>query len=378
MNDSSITLSSAPMQEIYRLVAQVAQTKATVLITGETGVGKEIIADAIHKSSSRNARPFKVINCGAFHDGLLHSELFGHERGAFTGAMRQRQGVFEQADKGTLFLDEVGEMPPEVQVQFLRVLETQTFTRLGGNKNINVDVRVVTATNRDLGQTLANKEFRPDLYYRLNKFHIHIPPLRERREDIPPLVDAFISELSHEHGKHITGITSDALQCLKRAAWPGNIRQLKNAVDRAIIVTQTAELELADLPADVALLPQPARLESRKQNPTRELPLEVSEILARLSVIEVISIFGGIPISVWRHLPIETRHAVIRETSFHFAELLGGYQDTVHLSGKDRQQILGEVAQRRIEEYGSLTQAAKSLGIDRRTLKEYAKADGGK
>lgn len=375
MNDSAITLPSAPMKEIYDLVPQVAQTKAAVLITGETGVGKEIIATSIHKKSSRKAKPFKVINCGTLQDSLQDSELFGHEKGAFTGAIYQRHGVFEQATGGTLFLDEVSEMPPETQVKFLRVLETQQFTRIGGNKNINVDVRVVAATNRDIKQALADKTLRSDLYYRLNVFNIHIPSLRERNEDIPPLVDAFISELSHEYGKHVTGITSEALQFLKHAAWPGNIRQLKNVVGRAIIVTQTAELELADFHADVAPVPQLARSESRKQNPTRKLPSEVSEILARLSVIEFTSIFAGIPIYVWQYLPAETRRTVIREASFHFAELLGGYQDAIYIDSKDLHQILAEVAQKQIAKHGSLTRAARSLDIDSRTFKRYIQRD---
>ena len=193
--DTSIPLPSAQMQEIYQLVEQVAVTNATVLITGETGVGKEIVACMIHSTSSRKGKPFKVVNCSAFPDnGLLQSELFGHERGAFTGATYQRLGMFEQADTGTLFLDEVGEMGQEVQAMFLRTLETQEFTRLGGDKTIRTDVRVIAATNKRLETAVKNKQFREDLYYRLNRFHIDVPPLRERREDISLLIDAFIAE----------------------------------------------------------------------------------------------------------------------------------------------------------------------------------------
>ena len=377
MKDTAITLPSPVMQEIYQQAQQVAPTKVIVLITGETGAGKEIIAQEIHNTSSRKHKPFKTVNCSAFPDnGLLQSELFGHERGAFTGATAQRAGMFEQADGGTLFLDEIGEMFFEVQSMFLRVLETQAFTRLGGNKTVQADVRIIAATNQDLAAAVANEKFRRDLYYWLNGFPIHIPPLRERREDISPLVEAFISELSKEHGKHVTGIAPEALQCLKSAVWPGNIRQLKNAINRAIITTQTAELAVEDLPADIALVPQLTRLENGKQDRARVLPAEVSEILARLSVIEFISIFGGIPISVWQHLPAETRETVIRETVFHLAELLGGHQGTIHIGSKDRHQILAEVAQRRVKEYGSLTQAAASLGIDRRTLKVYTEENG--
>lgn len=239
---------SEPMQEVFRLVQQVAPTKATVLITGETGVGKDVIANAIHNSSPRKNRPFKAINCGAFYQDLLQSELFGHEKGAFTGATSQRRGVFEQAHSGTLFLDEVGEMSPEVQVKFLRVLETQEFTRLGGDRNIKVDVRIIAATNMNLATSVQQKKFRQDLYYRLNLFRIHVPPLRERREDIPLFVSAFISELSAEHGKPITGITPEALNYLKNADWPGNVRELRNAVETALIVATTEELELKDFP----------------------------------------------------------------------------------------------------------------------------------
>lgn len=249
-NDKSrpIIGESEPMQVVLRLVQQVAPTKATVLITGETGVGKDVIANAIHNRSPRKNSPFKAINCGAFYQDLLQSELFGHEKGAFTGATSLRRGVFEQANSGTLFLDEVGEMSPEVQVKFLRVLETQEFTRLGGDRNIKVDVRILAATNINLGTSVQEKKFRQDLYYRLNLFRIHVPPLRERREDIPLFVNAFISEFSAEHGKPISGITAEALNYLENAAWPGNVRELRNAVETAIIVATTEELKLKDFP----------------------------------------------------------------------------------------------------------------------------------
>ena len=241
---------SAPMQAVLRQVAQVAPTKATVLITGETGVGKDVIAEAIHESSPRQDKPFKAVNCGTFYQELLQSELFGHEKGAFTGATNQRRGVFEQANGGTLFLDEVGEMSPEVQVKFLRVLETQEFTRLGGERNIKVNVRIIAATNVDLAASVQQKKFRQDLYYRLNLFRIQIPPLRDRREDIPLFVSAFISELSAEHDKPITGITPDALNYLQNADWRGNVRELRNAIETAIILATTDELQLKDFPME--------------------------------------------------------------------------------------------------------------------------------
>ena len=375
---SPIALKSQQMRNIYRLTAHVAPTQVPVLITGETGVGKEIIAQEIHNTSARKHKPLKSVNCSAFPDnGLLQSELFGHEKGAFTGATTQRIGIFEQADRSSLFLDEIGEMFSQVQAMFLRVLETQEFTRVGGNRTIKADVRIIAATNADLEAGIENDKFRLDLYYRLNAFHIHIPPLRERREDIPPLVDAFISQLSTAHRKRVTGITPEALHYLKGAAWPGNIRQLKNAVDKAIIMAhpETSELTVEDLPAEIALAPQSAGSEISKQHFTSTLPPEVSEILVRLSVIEFISIFGGIPMSVWQHLPIEARSTIVQETAFHLAELLGGDQGKIQIKDKNRHEILVEVARQRVKEYGSLTQAAASLGIDRRTLKTYIQGD---
>jgi DNA-binding NtrC family response regulator len=379
MKDKSlpIALTSAAMQEIYHQVEQVAPIETTVLITGDTGVGKEIIAHKIHKDSQRKDKPFKVINCSAFPDnGLLQSELFGHEKGAFTGAMHQREGVFEQVDTGTLFLDEIGEMSPEVQAMFLRVLEIQEFTRLGGNRTIRTDVRVVVATNKCLATAIKDKKFREDLYYRLNRFHIHIPPLRERREDILSLVDAFIAEFNTTHGKSVTRLTPEVRNFLKYAPWPGNIRQLRNVVERAIVLTESDELTFSDLPADIAIAPQMVIPEhpSDSSVPT-PIPAEVRQILSQISVTEFILIFGGIPNAVWRVLPEKTQQSVIQEASFHLSTLLGGHQDAIRISGMDRNQILGKVAQRRVKEYGSLAQAAKSLGIDRRTLKTYTQVE---
>ena len=361
------------MQTIYRQIEQVAPMETTVLITGDTGVGKEIVAHQIHSFSRRKNKPFKIINCSAFPDnGLLQSELFGHEKGAFTGAMHQRAGMFEQTDTGTLFLDEIGEMSPEVQAMFLRVLETQEFTRLGGNRTIRANVRVVAATNKCLETAIKDKKFREDLYYRLNRFHIHIPSLRERREDILTLVDAFIAEFNAAHGKNVTRITPEVRNFLKYAAWPGNIRQLRNVIERAIILTDTDELRFSDLPADIAVAPQ-AVISERPSDASGStiIPEAVRQILSQISVTEFILIFGGIPNAVWRVLPEKTQQSVIQEASFHLSTLLGGHQDAIRISGMDRNQILGKVAQRRIKKHGSLAQAAKSLGIDRRTLKTY-------
>ena len=282
IGDSSrrIIGASAPMQAVLRQVEQVAPTRATVLITGETGVGKDVIAEAIHESSPRKNRAFKAVNCGAFYQDLLQSELFGHEKGAFTGASNQRRGVFEQADGGTLFLDEVGEMSPEVQVKFLRILEKQEFTRFGGEKNIKVDVRIIAATNINLAKSVKDRKFRQDLYYRLNLFRIHIPPLRDRREDIPLFIDAFISELSETHGKTITGITPEALSYLQNAEWHGNVRQLRNAIESAIIVATTDELQLKDFPIDSEaeqITALPVQVSGTQLAPTQVVGTEISE-----------------------------------------------------------------------------------------------------
>ena len=372
-----IPLPSVLMQKIYHKVVQVALTEVPVLITGDTGVGKEIVAHKIHDMGPRRNKPFKVINCSVFpENGLLQSEIFGHEKGAFTGATHQRRGLFEQADTGTLFLDEIGEMSGEVQVKFLRVLETQEFTRLGGNRNIRTDVRVIAATNKRLEPVSKDNGFRNDLYYRLNLFRIHIPPLRERREDIPPLVDAFLSEFNTKYGKSVTKISPEVRNFLKHAAWPGNIRQLKNAIERAIILSKTDEITFSDLPADIAIVPQIETSERPSDTSERAaIPTEIRQILTQISVTEFILIFGGIPNAVWRMLPEKTQRSVIREASFHLSTLLGGHEDAIWINGMDRNQILGKVAQQRIKEHGSLAQAAKSLGIDRRTLKSYTETD---
>ena len=238
---------SKQVLELFRKIRLVAPTKATVLITGESGVGKELIAKAIHNHSPRRNNSYKPINCAALHRELLESELFGHERGAFTGATATKRGVFEQADGGTLFLDEIGEMGLETQVKFLRVLEEHEFTRLGGDKTFHVDVRVIAATNKDLEGAVQDNTFRADLYYRINRFPLPVPPLRERREDIPLLVTAFIREFSKEHNKPLTNVTHEAMEYLKNADWHGNIRELRNVLETAVILAASHTIELKDL-----------------------------------------------------------------------------------------------------------------------------------
>ena len=243
----NIICESTQMQAILRYVKRVAPTKATVLITGETGVGKEIIAQAVHNNSPRRNGPFKIINCGAIAPELIQSELFGHERGAFTTAIRKHRGIFEQANGGTLFLDEVADMPPEAQAKFLRVLEQQEFSPVGGEEVIKVDVRVIAATNVNLKTAVNKRVFREDLYYRLNLFRIQIPPLRNRRADIIPIALSFISELNDAYNKSITGITPEAVNYLQNADWHGNVRELRNVIETAIILSDGEELGKLDL-----------------------------------------------------------------------------------------------------------------------------------
>jgi DNA-binding NtrC family response regulator len=247
----SIIGSSATMERIFDQVRQVAPTRATVLIQGESGTGKELIAAAIHRQSPRSAKPFIPVNCGALTETLLESELFGYEKGAFTHAVKTKPGRFERADGGTLFLDEIGETSPEFQVKLLRVLETLTFERVGGIEQIKVDVRMLAATNRNIEQMVEEGTFREDLFYRLNIVQMKLPPLRERRGDIPLLVDAFITELSELHGKPPISVSPRALEKLQDFDWPGNIRQLRNILEGLIVMARAKELAPRDLPEEI-------------------------------------------------------------------------------------------------------------------------------
>ena len=236
---------SRRLQKVLEQATIVAPTDATVLLLGETGTGKELIAKAIHHFSPRRQHGFVPLNCAAIPSGLVESEMFGHERGAFTGALIQKRGRFEVADKGTLFLDEIGDISVELQPKLLRALQEHEFERLGGVKTIRVDVRVVAATHRDLSEMIRVQEFREDLFYRLNVFPIEIPPLRERREDIPALVDFFVRRLSARMKKTINHVRKDAMDALVNAEWPGNIRELENFVERCVILSQGDELRVS-------------------------------------------------------------------------------------------------------------------------------------
>src|SRR5215472_4217128 len=236
----NIVARSKKMQEVLALVERVAPTNSTVLLGGESGVGKDLIARAIHQHSRRASGPFVKINCSAIPESLLESELFGYEKGAFTGPVNSKPGKFELADKGTIFLDEIGDVPPAVQVKLLRVLQEREFERLGGTKTLKVDVRLIAATNRDLRAALEEGTFREDLYYRLNVVPISIPPLREHREDIPDLVDHFIARFANDSGKDIKGITPAALRTLMDYHWPGNVREVENIIERAVAFSDSS------------------------------------------------------------------------------------------------------------------------------------------
>ena len=245
---------TAAVRELLRMVARVAETDSTVLIRGESGAGKELVARAVHRQSRRATQPFVVVDCASLHENLLQSELFGHEKGAYTGAIRLKHGLFEVADRGTIFLDEIAEVTPPLQVKLLRVLETGTFRRVGGTVDIKVDVRIIAATNRSLETMMKEGQFREDLYYRLNVFSVHIPPLRERRDDIPPLVEHFIRNSSIVPKRSIT-VSPDAMEVLQRYTWPGNVRELENVVERALILCDGGVVEPEHLPMGVRLTP---------------------------------------------------------------------------------------------------------------------------
>ncbi len=243
----NIIAKSSKMQKLIELIKTVAKSNATVLITGESGTGKELVARAIHSQSDRHNKPFVAVSCAALPESLLESELFGHEKGSFTGAHAQKKGKFEFANGGTLFLDEVGEMSANIQVHLLRVLEEKEFTRVGGNEPIKVDVRVISATNKDLTKAIERQEFREDLYYRLNVVNIDLPPLRERKEDIPLLAEHFLNKFASDNRKGIEGFSPESMEFLLDYDWPGNVRELENAVERAVILARDSVVAVGDL-----------------------------------------------------------------------------------------------------------------------------------
>ena len=328
---------SPEMQAIYSIIKKVADTPSTVLITGESGTGKELVAKALHEHSSRKGGPFIKINCAAIPKTLMESELFGYEKGAFTGATSSKPGRFELADGGTLFLDEIGEIPVEMQVKLLRAIQESEFERVGGIKTIKVDVRLITATNRDLEREIKEGNFRDDLFYRLNVVPLPIPPLRQRSEDIPLLVEHIIAKFNDRLKKNVRGISEDAMHVLKLHYWPGNIRELENVLERTILFSTGDSIELDDLPAD---------LRGEGDGPAR--PPATQELV--VPVVAAAAIDGREPTG-----PTSLKAMVRAETSRVERELIARALD---------------------ETGGNVTQAAKLLKISRKSLQMKMKEFG--
>jgi DNA-binding NtrC family response regulator len=317
---------SHSLDQVFALIEKVAATPSTVLITGESGTGKELVARALHEHSARRDRPFIRINCAAIPKTLIESELFGYDKGAFTGAVSAKLGRFELADQGTLFLDEIGEIPVEMQVKLLRVLQESEFERVGGIKTLKVDVRLVAATNRELLREVQGGGFREDLYYRLNVVPIHLPPLRERKEDIPLLVSHFLQRFNERLKKHVEGLAPEAMERLVNHSWPGNIRELENVLERGVLFTEGSTLRVTDLPTEL-------RGES---TPASEAPAPVAEAPAP-------------PAS-------------------------GSLKDLVR---RETDRVERELIQRALDETnGNVTQAARRLKISRKSLQTKMKEFG--
>ncbi len=309
---------SEPMLRVLETVSQVAPSEATVLISGESGTGKEMIAGAIHHNSERKDGPFVKINCAALTETLLESELFGHEKGAFTGAHRRKEGRFRQAHGGSLFLDEISETSPAMQVKLLRVLQEREITRVGGEDVIPVDVRLIAATNRDLLQAIQSGRFREDLYYRLNVVSIRMPPLRERREDIPLLAQQFLERFAEANGKDIQGLTPQAMDRLLRHDWPGNVRELMNAMERAVVLSRGAVLDAGDISAPPG--PPGEDVLSSESDPSKGSSLEALERAAILNTLEET---GGNKSEAARRLGI-TRKTLHKRLKKYRSESQGG------------------------------------------------------
>src|SRR5438034_2890607 len=369
---------SPAIQEVLVKIEQMAPVSSTVLIEGESGTGKELVAHGIHDLSPRRGKPFIAVNCAAIPDTLLESELFGHEKGAFTGAAERRLGRFELADGGTIFLDEVAEMPLATQVKLLRVLEDREFYRVGGTEPIRVDVRVIAATNKALNEAVALGQFRDDLYYRLNVLYIYLPPLRERRTDIPLLVRRFIAELAAAHDRKFHGITPEALQILVDADWPGNVPQLRNLVESMVVLAPEGEIRASDIPRDIRERGRglPVRVPAASRDVAGQeleftfhslvdLKLQIEELRRRIEErpqrVEVIEVGHGAPPLG----PVDAEPAAA-------AEVL--YRPGMTMAEVERATI--EAALR--ETKGNRRKAAEILGIGERTLyrkiKEYALA----
>lgn len=303
---SSIIYNGSVMEEVLSIASRVAESKASVLIRGESGTGKELIARAIHDASNRNENPFVVVNCAALPETLFESELFGHEKGAFTGAVKSRSGKFEQADTGTLFIDEVGDIPLPVQVKMLRALQFGEIERLGGEKTIKTDVRIVSATNRNLEDMIQNKEFREDLLYRLNVVTIEIPPLRSRRSDIKPLIDYFLDKYASLNGKSSFNIDKESLDAMMKYSYPGNIRELENIIQRAVVMSRKSTITLDDLPPEISKFDKASANSDEKCFEIGDLNLKVEKLETNL-IQQALDITNGNQVKAAEMLNISER-----------------------------------------------------------------------
>jgi DNA-binding NtrC family response regulator len=366
---------SPAIQEVLVKIEQMAPVSSTVLIEGESGTGKELVARAIHDLSPRRGKAFIAVNCAALPDTLLESELFGHEKGAFTGAAERRLGRFELSDGGTIFLDEVGECPPATQVKLLRVLEDRTFFRVGGTQPIKVDVRVIAASNRTLKEAVGLGDFRDDLFYRLNVLAIYLPPLRERRADIPMLVRRFIAEFAVAHTRQFHGITPEALQILVDADWPGNVRQLRNLIESMVVLAPEGEIRAADIPTDIR--DRGRGLPVRVAGGTRDVPGKELEFIFRTLVELKLQVE-----ELRRRLEDRPQRVEVIEVGSHGAPPLGAItaEESADPIVYRRGMTMAEVERAAIEAAlketrGNRRKAAEVLGIGERTLyrklKEY-------
>jgi len=347
----TIVGNSPAMQQVYKLIGQVAPTSTTILITGESGTGKELVARAIYQNGSRVNKPFIAINCAAIPENLLESELFGHEKGAFTGALAQRIGKFEQCDGGTLFLDEIGDMPITTQTKILRVLQEGEISRVGNNQSIKTDVRIIAATNKDLWQAVQRKEFREDLFYRLNVVRVNLPPLRERSTDIPILVAYFINKFRLKQPTGPSQIADEALAAIQRSSWPGNVRELENCIQRAMVLASGNTITLANLPEEISRGYRPAAAASGES----ARPVFSAAVPATANGPETASASGT------DSGKAALNHAV--ETLFNFARSDKHFK---LLPAAERELIVRALA----ETSGNQVQAAKLLGVTRATLRK--------
>ncbi|HEX6090955.1 MAG TPA: sigma-54 dependent transcriptional regulator [Gemmatimonadales bacterium] len=370
---------SEAVQEVLVRIEQMAPVSSTVLILGESGTGKELVAKAIHDLSPRRGKAFIAVNCAALPETLLESELFGHEKGAFTGAAERRLGRFELADGGTIFLDEIGEIPFSVQVKLLRVLESRTFFRLGGTQPIRVDVRVIAATNRALREAVQLGEFRDDLYYRLNVLNIYLPPLRERRGDIPLLVRRFVREFARTHDREFRGITQEAMQRLVNAPWPGNVRQLRNLIESMVVLAPGTEIRASDIPADIFEGPNlvPMRMGGVGGGANREVGAQELEFILRNLVdlrLQVEELRRRLDEGPQRVQVIELSDAPLIGDVTQIAEN-DPLESVVYRAGMTMADVEKAVIEAALREFrGNRRRAAEELEIGERTLYRKIKA----